>query len=158
VATTSNDLVGRPHSTQRMVAVLPGVPMLLIGLFLVAVRLNPVGLVLVVLGFAMVSNLWRKVTVHEDHLVAQGRFSRRRLDLREITQVGLSTFAAAWVQPRHGKAIQLWMISEGDDIVNPGRMGFIRQLRERAARAGATLEPELQEPTDPAEADRWFGR
>jgi hypothetical protein len=133
VPVTSNPLVGRPHGTQRFRNVTVGVLLGAVGAG-VLVRGNLLGVGLVVLALLLLADLWRKVTVTADRVVAQGRVSRRTADLSELTQVALSAMNRPWVAPRHGRSFYLRMVTEHPDE-------FVTELRARATAAGASLEP-----------------
>ena len=109
---------------------------------------DPIGLVALAGGLFLLADLWRKVTVTGDRLVAQGRVTRRSVDLSGLEAVGLSMSAKPWVAPRDGQAFSLRMVSDirGEQSL-PDSLGFAEQLRARALAAGATLEREPEGPT-----------
>ena len=99
-------------------------------------------------GLFLLADLWRKVTVTPDRLVAQGRVTRRSVDLSRLVAVGMSLSAKPWVVPRDGQPFYLRMVSDiMGDPDNPMSLGFAEELRERALAAGATLEPEAEGST-----------
>ncbi|ANH37566.1 hypothetical protein I601_1124 [Nocardioides dokdonensis FR1436] len=145
---SSNGLVGRPHSTTRLRSASVGAVLLAIGLGLL-LRSNPVGAVFLLAGGLLLADLWRCVRVEGERLVVQGRVTRHALPLRDIAQVGLSTMGRPWVAPRQGRPLYLRMVSEGQDLVNPGVHEFVTRLREEARAAGAALDEQPDAPTPP---------
>lgn len=153
----ANPLVGRPQRSHRLAFGFVGG---LIGIVGVAALLkgNPLGAVLVALGLYGVSDCWRRVTVSETRLVAQGRITRRRAELSSLSRIGVSRMANVWVAPNDGRAFYLRMVGEQNDGSNPGVWDFVARLRERAAAAGAILESEDDEMTSPPRGTSpWFG-
>lgn len=111
--------------------------------------------VVVLLGFFPLTEFRRRAVIRQDHILAQGRLRSRRLDLAEVTQVGIGQRARLWVltkNPPKGSRSRLtylrmiWPTAEAD---NPSAQEVMPIIRARAEQAGAVLEPPLlgsQEP------------
>lgn len=148
-----NPLVGRPHWTLRARNVAIGLPILVIAL-VVLVKGNPWGLLLLPLSLYTLADLWRKVTVTDDRLVAQGRVTRRTEELSHLVDAGVGPMAHAWVAPRDGRAFYLAMLSDmKNEPGNPDAWTFVAELRARAEAAGATLAPASEDETSPPPQD-----
>lgn len=140
-------LVGRPHWTLRARSAAVGLPIALIGALVLA-RGNSWGLLLLPLGLYTSADLWRRVTVTRNRLVAQGRLGRRSVELTHLVALGVSPMARLWVSPRDGRAFYLPMVSDlKGDPDNPDVWTFADLLRDRAVAAGAALEPDSREET-----------
>lgn len=141
-------LVGRPTATRMFGGGAAGL-LLSVGALLVIMDGNVWGLLLLALGFYGLSELWRKVTVNQDMLVAQGRVTRRSTALVTLHRVGVSTSARAWVAPRNRQPFYLRMLTDEAGWATPGVWEFVPALRERALAAGASLQDEVRERTEP---------
>ncbi len=145
----SNVLVARPHSTKRLVAATAGPVLTLVGLAALAWKGNLLGAVFLMAGLYLLSDLWRRVTLSDGRLVAQGRVSRRSFDLSELRQVAVSPTAVVWVQAHHMPAFYLRMLAESTSGDNPGIWDFPQRLRAAAESSGATPEPSPAADTAP---------
>ena len=139
MSSSANPLLGRPHSTARLVDVVIGGLLLALcvgGLVVGAWK----ALIVLPIPLVLLSDLRRKVTVDSETLVAQGRFTRRSLPLAELTQVAISPFGKVWVAAG-GTSFLLAMVAGEQDGEVLGVQEFPPQLRARAQAAGAQLEP-----------------
>lgn len=141
MASGSHVLLARPHSTTRLVAATVGPVLTLVGVAAVGWKANMFGLVFVLAGLYLLSDLWRRVTLGDGRLVAQGRVSRRSFDLTELRQVAVSPMAVVWVQANHMPAFYLRMLAESTSGDNPGIWDFPQRLRAAAVSIGATPDP-----------------
>ena len=148
----TNVLVARPHATKRLVAATAGPLLLAIGVASLGLRGNPLGLAFVAAGLYLVSDLWRRVVVSADRLVAQGRVSRRAFDLSELRQVAVSPMSVVWVQANHMPPFYLRMLAESGRADNPGVWEFPDRLRSAAVSRGATPDPAPTTETVPPPA------
>ncbi|MEO5853053.1 MAG: hypothetical protein ABIQ15_11120 [Nocardioides sp.] len=149
----ANPLIGRPHWTLRARNVAIGLPLLAIAVG-VLLRGNPLGLLILPLSLYTLADLWRKVTVTDDRLVAQGRVARRSAELSHLVDAGVGPMARAWVAWRDDRAFYLPMLSDmKNEPGNPDAWTFVDLLRARAEAAGATVAPPSQEDTSPAPQD-----
>lgn len=151
----SNVIVARPHPTKRLVAATAGPLLTLVGLGAVTWKGNLLGLVFVVVGLYLASDLWRRVTVSDGRLVAQGRVSRRGFDLSHLRQVAVSPMSVVWVQANNMPAFYLRMLAESTSGDNPGIWDFPGRLRAAAESSGASPEAApATETTPPPEGTR----
>lgn len=139
-------LIARGRGWQRLQR-WPGVVILAAGLWSVLFG-ELWGLAFVAVGFWGTAENWRGVRVTGDRLVAQGRVSRRTIPLDRIRQVALDPSRTLWVQPVHGRTVQLPMAEQRVD--REGGVEDIRdRLRELAREAGADLLPLPEDPQRP---------
>jgi hypothetical protein len=114
----------------------------------------------VLLGLFPLTEFRRRAVVRQDHIHAQGRLRSRRIELGEVTQVGIGQRARLWVVTRNPPAgsrsrlTYLRMIWPSAENNNPSAPEVLPILRARAEKAGAVLEPSL---TGPQEPDRDHG-
>lgn len=154
MSTIPHQLSARPHGTKRLVAATAGPLLLGVGLVSVAVRGNPWGLVFVLAGLYLVSDLWRGVVVADGRLTARGRISTRGFDVRDLQQVAVSTTGVVWVHPSSGPPFYLRMLAESTNGTNPGIHDFPDRLRAVAVAAGARPEPAPEDTLVPPEGIR----
>lgn len=140
-------LIARPRRWQRMQR-WPGAFLLAIGLWSFLFAFEPAALLFVAIGFWGTAEFWRGIRVTGDRLFAQGRVLRKTVPLVDIVQVGISRSRTVWVRARGRRTLVLHMAEVRTD--QDGTIADIEaRLREVAAVAGATLEPELDELTRP---------
>lgn len=132
-----------------MVAATAGPVLTLVGLAALFWKGNLLGVIFVVAGLYLVSDLWRRVSVSQGRLVAQGRVSRRGFDLTELRQVAVSPMSVVWVQADNMPAFYLRMLAESTSGDNPGIWDFPARLRAAAEASGATPEPAPTTETTP---------
>lgn len=141
-------LTGRPTATRRVGSGVAGLLLIVVALLLL-LQGNLWGLLVLLAGFYGVSELRRKVVVESDLLIVQGRVTRRTTRLSTLNRIGISTMARAWVAPRDGRPFYLRMLIDEAGWASPGVWEFVPLLRERAMAAGARLQPEPGERTEP---------
>lgn len=141
-------LTGRPTATRRLGSGVAGGLLVVVAL-LVLLNGNPWGITVLVMGLYGLSELRRKVTVDAGLLIAQGRLTRRTASLSTLNRVGISAMARAWVAPHNGRPFYLRMLIDEAGWATPGVWEFVPMLRERAIAAGARLQSETGERTDP---------
>ncbi len=137
----SDELVARPHLSTRVVAATAGPVLTLVGVLAVFWKGNFFGVVFLLAGLYLLSDLWRRVTLRDGRLVAQGRVSRRSFDLAELRQVAVSPMAVVWVQANQMQPFYLRMLAESTNGDSPGIWDFPGRLRAAAEATGATPEP-----------------
>jgi hypothetical protein len=140
---TDRPTVYRPVPANRAIGVL-GIALAWLGGR--SVPDHPAWLVLVVGGVLLVGNLWRSATLTDTHLTVQGRWTRRRLALAEVTDCAVSTHGVPWVQGAEG-AVEARMVAENYPA-GQGPAVFLADVRSRASDAGALLRGAHEGPDD----------
>lgn len=111
--------------------------------------------VVVLLGFLPLTEFRRRAVIRQDHIHAQGRLRSRRIDLGEVTQVGIGQRSRLWVLTRNpptgsrSRLTYLRMIWPTAEPNNPSAQEVIPIIRARAEQAGAILEAPLTGPQEP---------
>jgi len=105
----------------------------------------------------LASSLWRGARLDDQQIVARGRLVRRVIPLTDLRQVGLSRIGFVWVQthtprPDGGDVTALRMAPRGGMNLGqgpPADQALVDEIRRRAARCGATLDPRVAGPVRP---------
>lgn len=114
------------------------------------------GPILLVVAVFLLAGLRRRVDLTDETLVAQGRFTRREVPLRDLAAVGVSPVERAWVAPREGRPFYLYAVG-GRHIATHSGPEFAAEIRRRAIAAGADLREEPGERSSPESPAPLFG-
>ena len=105
----------------------------------------------------------RQAVIGLTHIDARGRLTSRRIELSDLTRVGIGQRSRLWVQtsaPPVGSRSTLTylrLIWPSGGAGNPSATDVLPIIRMRAERAGAALEPPLTgEPVPEYDGPRWF--
>jgi hypothetical protein len=153
------DLVWRSSLGMRIVGVLAMVPLSCVGVWIVFQQPGlffawAAALFLIALSIFQGRKTWRSCKVVDGYLLAQGRFAARKVDLRDLRQAGAGPLSGVWIQTHHplnkrgGTALCLPMIRKSTLARSkfPDGRDAAELIRDRAAAAGAQLDPPLGKP------------
>jgi hypothetical protein len=136
----SSDLVVRAAGRGRTVALAAGIPLLLVGLAILATG-RPGGAVLLLAPLWALTTLRQRAVLGDRELVVQGRFTRRRVSLADVEATAEDRTHVAWVQAAGQRPFRIYLLAAGNGTpARPDAAGFVRELRRRATAAGARVD------------------